>query len=84
MFPKITGIDLKFRSQFTRFQGETYMNSFEVKCYEKTYQDPQYWDDGSSTSVVERQQMWAKCRAMTNHFYEELIARGYLVPKSSL
>ena len=59
------------------------MNSFELKCYQKTYQNTQYWDNSSCISVAERQQMWARCRAMTDRFYDELVARGYLVPRSS-
>ena len=58
------------------------MNSFELQCYQKTYQDPLYWDDDSSKFVGEQQQMWAKCRAMTDRFFDQLVARGYLVPQS--
>lgn len=58
------------------------MNLFDLKCYQKTYRDSQYWDDNSSMSVVEKQQNWIMCRAMTDRFYDELVARGYLVPQS--
>ncbi len=58
------------------------MNSFDLKCYQKTYQDPQYWDNNLSASQSEQKQKWAECRAMTDNFYDELIRRGYLIPQS--
>lgn len=56
------------------------MNVFDVKCYQKTYQNPKYWENNSYSSIVEQQQAWANCRAMTDNFYSELVSRGYLVP----
>ncbi len=57
------------------------MNLFDLKCYQKTYRNSQYWDD-ASMSAVEKQKNWILCRAMTDRFYDELVARGYLVPQS--
>lgn len=58
------------------------MNTYDLKCYEKTYQDPQYWDRVECDTQFEQYQVWANCRHLTDRFYGELILRGYLVPRS--
>lgn len=59
------------------------MNTFDLKCYEKTYHDPHYWDGIRSESDFEQYQLWANCRGLTDRFHDELIQRGYLQPRSS-
>ncbi|MGK7946240.1 MAG: hypothetical protein AB4058_17400 [Microcystaceae cyanobacterium] len=58
------------------------MNTYDLKCYEKTYNDPRYWDQVGYTSKFEQYQLWANCRGVTDEFYNELIHRGYLVPRT--
>ncbi|WP_013323495.1 hypothetical protein [Gloeothece verrucosa] len=58
------------------------MNNYDLKCYEKTYKDPKYWDRVELSSQGDRQKVWADCRGLTDSFYNELIARGYLLPFS--
>ncbi len=57
------------------------MNTYDLKCYEKTYHDPRYWDRIEYNSKFEQYQLWATCRGITDEFYNELIYRGYLIPR---
>ncbi len=58
------------------------MNTYDLKCYKKTYQDPHYWDKVECSSQSEQDQHWANCRHLTDRFYQELLLRGYLIPRS--
>lgn len=58
------------------------MNNYNLKCYKKTYNDPKFWDGIQLRSNRERQKTWGDCREITDRFYDELIYRGYLIPKS--
>ena len=55
------------------------MNVFDLKCYQKTFENPQYWGNKLYPSINKKQEAWAECRSMTDNFYSELISRGYLV-----
>lgn len=59
------------------------MNPFDLKCYEKTYMDSRYWGESSTQDDDKRRQSWADCRNLTDRFYDELVARGYLTPHHS-
>lgn len=37
------------------------MNNFEVKCDEKTYQDPRYWDKLQFSTPFAQNQSWIGC-----------------------
>jgi hypothetical protein len=58
------------------------MNTYDLNSYEKTYDDPRYWEDSFCDSEQQRRQNWSNCRTLTDRFYDELVIRGYLVPKS--
>ncbi|ACK73581.1 hypothetical protein PCC7424_5233 [Gloeothece citriformis PCC 7424] len=58
------------------------MNRYDLTSYEKTYNDFRYWEGSEETNETQRRQTWQQCRSMTDHFYDELVSRGYLVPRS--
>jgi hypothetical protein len=62
-------------------QGDNTMNPYDLKCYEKTYNDPGFWHQTKSNSEADKKRQWSDCRNLTDHFYDELINRGYLVPR---
>jgi hypothetical protein len=55
------------------------MNTFELNCYQKTYDDHRYWLGVKPKSRSERYKHWSECRVLTDFFYDELVRRGYLV-----
>ncbi|WP_013323224.1 hypothetical protein [Gloeothece verrucosa] len=58
------------------------MNKYDMICYEKTYNDSLYWEDVEVSTKKERSENWTECRCLTDRFFDELVARGYLVPRS--
>ncbi|ACK69833.1 hypothetical protein PCC7424_1389 [Gloeothece citriformis PCC 7424] len=58
------------------------MNIFDLKCYGKTYEDPNYWRDINCKTSQKRKRDWDDCRYLTDRFYDELSKRGYLSRKS--
>ncbi|EAZ88952.1 hypothetical protein [Crocosphaera chwakensis] len=55
------------------------MNNFDIKCYQETYKSPQYWQGTKFANESLRRQSWGECRQLTDHFYDELVYRGYLI-----
>lgn len=58
------------------------MNKYDITCYEKTYNDSLYWEGVEHSTNTERRQNWVECRSLTDGFFNELVARGYLIPRS--
>ncbi len=57
------------------------MNSFDLKCYQKTYQNPHYWEQKTYQNPQQQKEEWQNCRKTTDKFFDELVKRGYLVRK---
>ena len=59
------------------------MNNFDLRCYRETYENPRYWEGKHFKTDSSRKKNWQECRQFTDHFYDELIARGYLILRGS-